>query len=181
MKDYKSLYAVAAVLSLLAAVSASAQSKLPPTPAEWGEFEQLAVQPRGGLSPDGKWLVYGINRSNRNNELRIRNIATASEKIVPFGTQPSFSADSKWIGYAIGMSESQSERLRTQRRPVQNKFGLLKLDGSSEPVTLDAIDSFLFDPSGSFLVNKRYAPERRDAPAASAPPAPAASLPASAD
>src|SRR5215210_7883817 len=79
MKDYKSLYSVAAVLSLLAAVSASAQSKLPPTPAEWGEFEQLAVQPRGGLSPDGTWLVYGINRSNRNNELRIRNIATGSE------------------------------------------------------------------------------------------------------
>src|SRR5215210_6451875 len=152
MKDYKSLYAVAAVLSLLAAVSASAQSKLPPTPAEWGEFEQLAVQPRGGLSPDGKWLVYGINRSNRNNELRIRNIASGTEKTVPFGAQPAFSADSRWIGYAIGMSEAQTERLRTQRQPIQNKFGLLKLDGTSEPVTLDGIDSFAFDPSGAHLL-----------------------------
>ncbi|CAN5664564.1 hypothetical protein BH18ACI5_BH18ACI5_03320 [soil metagenome] len=114
MKDYKSLY-TAIALSLFALAHVPAQSKLPPTPAEWGEFEQLGLQPRGGLSPDGKWLVYGINRSNRNNELRIRNLATGTEKVVPFATQPSFSADSRWIGYAIGMSEAQTERLRTER------------------------------------------------------------------
>jgi dipeptidyl aminopeptidase/acylaminoacyl peptidase len=163
----------------LLAAPVSAQVKAPPTPEQWGEFEQLVVQPRGGLSPDGKWLVYGINRSNRSNELRIRNIASGAEKIIAFGSQPSFSADSKWIGYSIGMPETQTERLRTQRRPVQNKFGLLKLDGTSEPATIDGIDAFAFDPTGAYLVMRRYAPERRDPPAAGgATPPPAGAGPA---
>jgi dipeptidyl aminopeptidase/acylaminoacyl peptidase len=172
---------VALTVGALLPPRSEAQVKSPPTPAEWGEFEQLGLQPRGGLSPDGKWLVYGINRSNRNNELRIRNIASGAEKVVAFGAQPSFSADSKWVGYSIGMSEAQSERLRTQRRPVQNKFGLLKLDGTSEPVTLDGIESFAFDPGGAYLLMRRYAPERRDAPGAAAPAPPAGPPAAGAD
>jgi dipeptidyl aminopeptidase/acylaminoacyl peptidase len=181
--NYVSRFTLSTVvlISLLPSSFAAAQTKLPPTPAEWGEFEQLGLQPRGGLSPDGKWLVYGINRSNRNNELRIRNIASGNEKTVPFGAQPAFSADSKWIGYTIGMPESETERLRTARRPVQNKFGLLRLDGTSEPVTVDGIDSFAFDPSGAFIVMKRYAPERREASAAGVAPAPGAQPAASAD
>jgi hypothetical protein len=34
--------------------------------------------PGGGFSPDGHWLSYGINRSNRNNELRIMNLAAGT-------------------------------------------------------------------------------------------------------
>ena len=67
-----------------------AQTKQPPTVAEWGQFEQLSVQPRGGLSPDGQWVVYGINRSNRDNELRIRNVASGQEKTIPFAAAPAF-------------------------------------------------------------------------------------------
>ena len=36
--------------------------------------DQLA-QFGGGLSPDGQWLVYAINRSNGDNELRITKLA----------------------------------------------------------------------------------------------------------
>jgi dipeptidyl aminopeptidase/acylaminoacyl peptidase len=178
---YRLICSTVALLALVMPASTQAQAKLPPTPAEWGEFEQLGLQPRGGLSPDGKWLVYGINRSNRNNELRIRNIASGAEKVIAFGAQPSFSADSRWIGYSIGMSEAQTERLRTQRRPIQNKFGLLKLDGASEPVTVDGIDSFAFDPAGAYLLMRRYAPERRDAAGAAPAPAPPGAPAASAD
>jgi dipeptidyl aminopeptidase/acylaminoacyl peptidase len=153
----------------------SAQSKLPASPSEWGQFEQLGLLARGGLSPDGKWLVYAINRSNRNNELRIRNVAGGVEKTVPFGSLPSFSADSKWIAYGIGYSEAQEERLRTQRRPIHRKLGLLKLDSASEPTTVDGIESFAFDPGGRFIVMRRYAPERRDSPPATGGPAPPAS------
>src|SRR5688572_4823425 len=107
----------------------SAQTRQPPPVEEWGQFEQLAVQPRGGLSPNGQWVVYAINRSNRDNELRVRNVASGDEKTIPFATSPAFSNDSKWIAYSIGFSEAQEERLRTQRRPAHRKLGLLKLDG----------------------------------------------------
>ena len=40
-------------------------------PAEYGRWEQLAAQ-RTPLSPDGRWLVYGITRASRDNEVRVQ-------------------------------------------------------------------------------------------------------------
>ena len=168
---YRAL-SIGVVTTALTFASAAAQTKQPPTPSEWGQFESLAPQPRGGLSPDGKWLAYGINRSNRENELRIRNIATSSEKVVKFGTGPVFAGDSRWIAYSIGYSEAQEERMRTQRRSIHRKLGLLKLDGTSEPITVDGIESFSFDPTGAYLLMRRYAPERPGGAGAAAPSPP---------
>src|SRR5262245_25520167 len=157
------------VVSALASVTA--QSKLAPTPAEYGQFETIAPQARGGLSPDGRWLAYGINRSSRDNELRITQIADGTTKTAAFGTQPAFSSDSKWAAYAIGYSEAQEGKLRQQKNPVQRKLGLLTL-ASGETSTIDAIESFAFAPTGTHLAMRRYPPER---PAAAAGSAPAAS------
>ena len=164
-------YAAIASAIFLQSLAPAAQSRQPPARSEWGQFEQLSTFARGGLSPDGTWLAYGINRSNRDNELRIRNIAAGTEKTIAFGSQAAFSADSKWIAYGIGHSEAQEERLRAQRRPIHRKLGLLKLDGTSDPLTIDGIESFSLDPSGTYVVMRRYAPER--APAAGGSPAPA--------
>ena len=61
-----------------------AQQKQPPTVADFARWEAIAFQPRaassGPLSPDGKWLAYGINRSNRNNELRIANVSSGDDR-----------------------------------------------------------------------------------------------------
>ena len=44
----------------------------PPAPGDFAQWERLAtVGDRGGLSPDGRWLVYGINRTNGDNEIRV--------------------------------------------------------------------------------------------------------------
>jgi dipeptidyl aminopeptidase/acylaminoacyl peptidase len=158
-----------ALATILAAAGPLAQTKVPPAPAEWGQFENLAIQARGGLSPDGRWLAYGINRSSRENELRIRNIASGAEKVVASGAQPAFAADSKWVAYAIGHTEAQEERLRAQRRPIHRKLGLLKLDGNAEPLVIDGVESFSLDPSGAFIVMRRYAPERPGAGGGAAP------------
>ena len=166
---------LSAAIVVVAVSHPFAQTKHPPAPAEWGQFESLAIQPRGGLSPDGKWLAYGISRSNRDNELRIRHIASGTEKTIAFAAQPSFSADSRWVAYSIGYSETQEERMRTQRRPIHRKLGLLKLDGASEPSVIDGIESFAFDPSGAYLAMRRYAPERQaGGGGAQGPSAPAA-------
>jgi hypothetical protein len=138
----------------------SAQGMQPPARADWGQFEQLALQARGGLSPDGTWLAYGINRSSRDNELRIRNVGSGTEKTIPFATGATFAANSTWVAYSIGYSEAQEERMRTERRPIHRKLGLLKLDGASEPQVIDGIESFSMDPTGEYLVMRRYAPER---------------------
>src|SRR4029079_6813216 len=79
------------------------------------------------LSPDGRWIAVGINRSNRANELRITSVAHAAKTAVAFGAQPVFSADSQFAAYAIGLSEAQEDKLRADKKPVHKKAGILNL------------------------------------------------------
>lgn len=150
------------------ALTCSAQTKLaPPAPADYGQWETLIEAGGGGgrgggaargLSPDGKWLVYGINRSNGNDELRATNIATGTSKTTAFGAQPAFSADSHWLAFSIGYSETQTDRMRRDNTPVQNKLGLLNLTTGDQTV-IDAIQSFAFSPGGTWLAMRHYPPE----------------------
>src|SRR3954469_16349024 len=92
--------------------------KVPPTPAEYGQWESLTGgggrggAAQTGLSPDGKWLAYGINRSNGENELRVTNITAGSMKATAFGAQPVFSSDSKWLAFSVGYSEEAADKMR---------------------------------------------------------------------
>ena len=127
------------------AVVGLAQTKPRLTPAEYGKWETLGAT---NLSPDGKWLAYGVNRSNRNNELRIVSVAGGEPKIAPFGAQPVFSSDSRWVAYSLGYSESQEEKLRREKKPVQRKLGLLNLS-TGEQTVVDGIESFAFSANGA--------------------------------
>ena len=151
----------AGIMSLTLA-SGLAQQKQPPSTADFAQWEALAFQPRGAsqgpLSPDGQWLAYGVTRSNRNNELRIANVASGETAVAAFGEQPAFSADSKWIAYGVAISESDEAKLRKAKKPLHRKVGLRNL-ASGEAITFDATESFAFSGSGTRLAIKRYAPE----------------------
>ena len=158
------------LLAALALVTSgvAAQTKAPATFADYGKWETLApAGARGGLSPDGKWLAYAINRSNRDNELVISNLADGTKKVLPFGTAPVFSADSAFLAYAIGQSEAEQEKLRADQKPVQNKLGLLKLT-AGETTTTDAVESFAFSPDGMWLSIRPYGPDGAGGGSASA-------------
>jgi len=139
-------------------VALSAQTKAPVTPKDYGQFETLLPP---ALSPDGKWLAYGVNRSNRNNELRITEIAAGTTKTTAFGSQVAFSSDSKWAAYSIGVSETAEDKLKKDKKPMQRKLGLLNLV-SGEQSTVDGVESFAFSPNGAYLAFRRYAPEKPD-------------------
>ena len=144
------------------------QSKPPAKFADYGKWETLApAGARGGFSPDGRWLAYSINRSNRDNELRVAKISDGTTKVAAFGAQPVFSSDSRWLAYAVVPSESEQEKLRAEQKPVQNKLGLLNLV-SGETTVLEGIESFVFSPDGAFLAIRRYAPARPAAAGAAA-------------
>ena len=134
----------------------TAQTKVPVTPKDYGQFETLQLS---SLSPDGKWLAYVVVRSNRNNELRVTDIAAGTTKTSAFGAQAAFSSDSKWAAYSIGMSESAEEKLKKDKKPVQKKLGLLNL-ATGEHSTVDTVESFAFSPNGAYLAFRRYAPEK---------------------
>ena len=160
------------LLVLFLACSLTAQTKLPPAPADYGQWETLVDAGggggrgggagTGGLSPDGKWLAYGINRSNGNNELRVTNIAAKTTKTAAFGTQAAYSADSKWLAYSIGYSETQADRMRADNRPVQNKLGIMNL-ATGDQTVIDDIEAFSFSPTGEWLAMRQYPPQRAGA------------------
>lgn len=146
------------------AIVGLAQTKPRLAPADYGKWETLGAT---SLSPDGKWLAYGANRSNRNNELRIVSVAGGEPKVTAFGAQPVFSSDSRWVAYSIGYSESQEEKLKKEKKPIHRKLGLLNL-ATGEQTTVDGIESFAFSANGAYLAMRRYAPERKDTPPAEA-------------
>lgn len=149
-----------AIASLLLSLGLTAQTKLPPSPADYGQWETLVNPGRyGGLSPDGKWLASGINRANGNNELRIVKVADGSSKTIPFGAQPVFAAGSQWVACSIGYSETQQDKLRKDKKPVQNKLGLMNL-ATGDLTVVDDIQTFAFSPGGDWLAMRRYAPEK---------------------
>ncbi|MHB8054840.1 MAG: TolB family protein, partial [Candidatus Aminicenantales bacterium] len=143
---------------LFFAISLGAQTKPPATFSDYGPWESLvSTGAYGGFSPDGGWLVYGINRSNRENEIRVVKLADGTTKTVAFGAQPVFAGDSKWLACAVGMSEADQKKLKDDKKPVQSKLGLMNL-GTGEMTTIDGIESFAFSPDGTSLAMKHYAP-----------------------
>ncbi len=172
----RALFALVAVAFVAAAARPATQSKPTLQPADYDQFESLVPGgARGGLSPDGQWIIYGINRVGGQNELRLARVGTvAPVKTVAFGSQAVFTSDSKWLAYGIGHSEEEQERLRAARTPIQRKLGLYNLASGTETI-VDAIETFAFDRTGQFVAMKRYAP----APAggSGAAPAPAAGGP----
>lgn len=143
-------------------LAVNAQTKAPAQPADYGQFESLFMsRDFGGLSPDGKWVAYGINRSNRNSELRVTNVADGTTKTAAFATQPVFSSDSHWLAYAIGYSEAQEEKMRKDKKPIHRKVGLMNL-ANGEQIVIESVESFSFSPNGAYLAMRRYAPEKSD-------------------
>ncbi len=151
--------AFAPFLFLLAlALALGAQTRLPPAASDYGPWESLAwTGSASGFSPDGRWLAYGLNRSNRDNELRLVRIADGTLKTIAFGAQPVFSSDSKWLACSVGVSEADSKKLRDEKKPVQNKLALVDL-AKAEISTIEGVESFAFSPDGAFLAMKRYPP-----------------------
>jgi dipeptidyl aminopeptidase/acylaminoacyl peptidase len=154
-----------AAMTLIAG-TVDAQQRRSLAPGEYGRWEQMAAQ-RTPLSPDGQWLVYGITRSSRQNELRVHSSKGGTPTIVAFGEQPTFSDDSRWLAYLVGFSEEQEAKLRKDRKPLHKSLGLLEL-ATGKTATVAGVESFSFSPNGTHLAMRRYAAESRDS---SPPPA----------
>ncbi|MEE8378531.1 MAG: hypothetical protein V3R45_09150, partial [Candidatus Aminicenantaceae bacterium] len=152
---------ITALLTVLTIpIAFGGQTKPLPTFSDYGQWEMLTRSgSNGGFSPDGRWLAFGINRTNGNNELRIKKLADGKTEVVLFGSQAVFSSDSRWIAYRIGYSEAEQEKLKKAKKPVQNKLGLMNLT-TGEMSTIDTIEAFSFSSDGAYLAMRRYRPER---------------------
>ena len=149
------------------AALATAQPKPAIKPADYGKWETLG---QGVLSPDGKFLAYPIRRSDGTFELRVSPTAGGKTRTAAFGTEPAFSSDSRWVAYAIGVSDAEEEKLKKAKKPVQLKLGIMDL--TSEAVAaVDDVVSFAFSDQAAYLAFRRYPPAPKTPPAPDAPPA----------
>ena len=96
----------AAALCLVPCLLA-AQAKQPVTPKDYGKWESLGA---ATLSPNGQWLAYAVNRVNEENELRLGGGPRDTTIVVVHGSGPVFTADSKWIAYAISVGPAERDR-----------------------------------------------------------------------
>src|SRR5215472_2064316 len=131
------------------------------TPADFGKWETLATP---ALSHDGKWLAAPIRRSNGTSELRIHAVAGGAPRIAQSGSEPAFSADSRWVAYAVGYPEAEEDKLKKAKKPVQQKLGIMDLT-TGTAITIDDVSSFAFSGQGTYIAFRRY-PATRTPPAA---------------
>jgi hypothetical protein len=156
----KVLVAVTAlVVFAVAAISAQTQAPTKPavTRSDYGQWESISTGPRGGFSPDGMWLAYSVSRSDRTAELRLVKLADKSVKTVVNGGAATYTPDSHWAATSIGYNEAEQEKMRADRKPIQNKLGLLNL-ASGELTTIEGVQTFAFSGDGRFIAMRRYAP-----------------------
>ena len=122
-------------------------------PEDYGQWESFGGRMR--LANDGRWLAYSIRRVSRRNEVRLRMLATDAKEIFENASNPTFSADSQWLAFSIGLPPDEREKLEKDKKPIQNKLGLHSLvDGNT--LEFEKVQSFSFSEDGKFLVMQMY-------------------------
>ncbi len=147
--------AIAAAALLLAAPGlAPGQERPTLTPTDYGRWEELGSS---ALSPDGRWIAYRVTRVSEENELRVRALDEDSTRVVPLGTGPVFSANSRWLAWSVEVSGDERKRLERENQPVRPGAGLLDLK-TGQRQSFEDVQSFEFDATGRFLALHRTAP-----------------------
>lgn len=137
---------------LVAPLALSAQTKPTLTPADYGQWQSLgAIR----LSPRGDWLASNITRVNEEHELQLRGGARDTTIVIPYATQPAFSATNQWVGYLVGVSPKERDRLVAAKKPVRTALVLRPL-GNGPMLQEGDIQSFTFSPNGRFATATRY-------------------------
>ena len=128
-------------------------------PADYGKWESLTA---ATLAPNGRWLAYGVNRVNEENELRLGATARDTTVAILYGSAPAFTGDSRWIAYVVGVSPAERNRLTKDKKPIHNAAGFRNLATGATEVVKD-VSQFHFSGDGRFLALRRYPAEGKRA------------------
>lgn len=157
---YRNLTLVLAGLGLYTAPLLS-QQKPVITPKDYGQWETPGA-PK--LSPVGDWVAVPINRMNDSSELRLIKGSRDTTIVIPFGQSAAFSPAGGWVGYIIGVSPAEREKLTQDKKPVRNSVQLRNLLNATL-ITESDINSFSFSPNGRFAALVRTSAPQQGRPA----------------
>ncbi len=125
------------------------------TPKDFGKWESVGAS---RMSPNGRWIAVSISRVNEENELRLRGGARDTTIVAAYGTGASFTPDSRWVAYLVGVSPKERDRLTKDRKPVHTSLALRDLT-TGDSTSVPDVASFSFSGDGRFIAMTRYAAE----------------------
>lgn len=147
--------AIGLVMGLLAfSEPGLAQSTATLEPADYGRWESLGP---ASLDPFAAFVAHRVTREDETSELRIVGIEADTTWVIPWGENPSFSADGRWLVWHVGVSPEEEQLKEDAEGAVELSAQLLDLE-SHELRTLGTASDLRFDPTGQYLAVLGYPP-----------------------
>lgn len=106
------------------------------------------------ISQDGQWVSFGYKPLKGDDTLFFRNLNNSDLIKKPYSTNPSFSADSRWVGYFRNLPEKRAEALRKSSKKVYRTAVLMNLASRTEE-EWDRAESIQFSPSSNVMIVKK--------------------------
>lgn len=142
----------ATFLAVLFAAQSFAQSKPTLKIEDYKQWESLAG---ADISNDGHWINYVLAPVDGDSRLIIKNSDGPETATVTNGVAPQFSDDSKWCAYLLTPPKAVADKLREEKKPIENRLGLRNLASGQERV-IERVVSFRFLKGSHYLLVQRY-------------------------
>ncbi len=150
MKKYISI----PLLSLLMVFQLSAQKKNL-SREDYDKWQNLGSY---SISDNGNWISYLISPVEGNDTLFIISSDKETEYKLGLCSSPSFSDDSRWLAARKGYSKEETEKMKEQKKKIQNKVVLLNLESGSKRIFND-IQQFTLSKDNKHLIMSDYPDE----------------------
>ncbi|HWP55000.1 MAG TPA: prolyl oligopeptidase family serine peptidase [Pyrinomonadaceae bacterium] len=193
MRTHRSTTILSVCLFLLFSAGAiTAWGQTQPRPIELADIMAWKGISGTALSENGEWFAYRMGPAEGDSEVIIRQTKGDKEFKFSVGEIPqppaifgpgdlanlpvtgpavAFSSDGKYAVFTMFPSRSEAAQLKKQRKPIQNKVGIVNL-GTGEKIEIAKVRRFtLSGENGGWIAMHKYGP---DAPAGAPPTAPPA-------
>ena len=126
--------------------------KSPVKPADYARWERLDSSNRR-ISPNGKWLIYGVTRIDKEAVLHLHSLKGKKMRQVEsfkYGMRPTFSNDSSWLAVTIGKSPAEQKK-QSKDAPPGSTLHLRQL-ANGDTTEIKNVSSFRFSDDSRFAV-----------------------------
>lgn len=110
------------------------------------------------ISNDGNWMAYALRPNGGDDTLYVQSLTGNQVYDIKYGSNLSFSDDSKWAAYLINVDQQTRQRLARERKPIHQKAELLNLE-TGDKVTIDRYNRMEFTNNSQYWAVHRKKPD----------------------
>ncbi|OWQ86844.1 hypothetical protein CDN99_19215 [Roseateles aquatilis] len=151
------------VAAAAASVASPTAAKLPITHDVYATWRSIQGTQ---LSRDGSWIAYALVAQEADGELVLRHVADGREIRVPRGTAPAFSADGRFVAFAVQPTRAEIDKAKKDKKKGDDapKPGAAVMDLASGKVeTVERVKRFAWaKDGGQHLAMLLESPTKKD-------------------